>query len=32
VVDTTDVYVDRNGLIHATDMNAGLTIMEMGAP
>ncbi|MHA1547722.1 MAG: LVIVD repeat-containing protein [Alphaproteobacteria bacterium] len=29
VVDTTDVYVDRNGLIYTTDMNAGLYIMEM---
>jgi len=29
VLDTTDVYVDRNGLIYTTDMNAGLTIMEM---
>jgi hypothetical protein len=29
VVDTTDVYVDRQGLIYTTDMNAGLYIMEM---
>ena len=29
VVDTTDVYVDRNGLVYTTDMNAGLTIMEL---
>ena len=29
VVDTTDVYVDRNGLVYTTDMNAGLTIMEV---
>jgi len=29
VLDTTDVYVDRNGLIYTTDMNAGLTIMEL---
>ena len=29
VVDTTDVYVDKQGLIYTTDMNAGLTIMEM---
>jgi len=29
VVDTTDIYVDRQGLIYTTDMNAGLTIMEM---
>lgn len=29
VVDVTDVYVDREGLIYTTDMNAGLTIMEM---
>ncbi len=29
VVDTTDVYVDRQGLIYTTDMNAGLFIMEM---
>lgn len=29
VVDTTDVYVDKNGLIYTTDMNAGLYIMEM---
>lgn len=29
VVDTTDVYVDKQGLIYTTDMNAGLYIMEM---
>lgn len=29
VVDTTDVYVDKAGLIYTTDMNAGLTIMEL---
>lgn len=29
VVDTTDAYVDRNGLIYTTDMHAGLHIMEM---
>lgn len=29
VVDTTDIYVDRNGLVYTTDMNAGLTIMEV---
>lgn len=29
VVDTTDVYVDRQGLVYVTDMNAGLYIMEM---
>ncbi len=29
VVDTTDVYVDKEGLIYTTDMNAGLYIMEM---
>ena len=29
VVDTTDVYVDRNGLIYITDMNAGLYVVEM---
>ena len=29
VVDTTDVYVDRNGIVYTTDMNAGLTIMEV---
>ena len=29
VVDTTDVYVDKQGLIYTTDMNAGLFIMEM---
>ncbi len=29
VVDTTDVYVDKQGLIYTTDMNAGLYIIEM---
>ncbi len=29
VVDTTDVFVDVNGLIYCTDSNAGLYIMEM---
>jgi len=29
VVDTTDVYADRDGLLYATDMNAGLYIIEM---
>ncbi|MCL4186574.1 MAG: hypothetical protein KJZ85_03120 [Rhodobacteraceae bacterium] len=29
VVDTTDVYVDRDGLCYCTDMNAGLTIVEL---
>jgi hypothetical protein len=29
VVDTTDVYVDKSGLLYTTDMNAGLTIIEM---
>lgn len=29
VVDTTDVYVDRDGLIYITDMNAGLHVLEM---
>lgn len=29
VVDTTDVFVDKRGLIYTTDMNAGLYIMEM---
>ncbi|HVY18662.1 MAG TPA: hypothetical protein VHA70_01110 [Bauldia sp.] len=29
VVDTTDVFVDREGLIYCTDMNGGLYILEM---
>ena len=29
VVDTTDVYVDKRGLVYTTDMNAGFTVMEM---
>ncbi len=29
VVDTTDVFVDENGLIYITDSNAGLYILEM---
>lgn len=29
VVDTTDVFVDEDGLIYCTDSNAGLYIMEM---
>ena len=29
VGDTTDVFVDENGLIYCTDSNAGLYIMEM---
>lgn len=29
VVDTTDVYADKNGLLYTTDMNAGLHIIEM---
>lgn len=28
VIDTTDVFVDEQGLIYCTDMNAGLYIME----
>lgn len=32
VVDTTDIFVDRNGLIYITDMNAGLYILEMDKP
>lgn len=29
VVDTTDVFVDENGIIYCTDSNAGLYIMEL---
>ncbi len=29
VVDSTDVFVDKNGLIYVTDWNGGLTIMEL---
>ncbi len=29
VIDTVDVFVDKQGLVYATDMNAGLYIMEM---
>lgn len=29
VIDTTDVYVDKNGIIYITDMNAGLYVLEM---
>jgi hypothetical protein len=29
IVDTTDVFVDENGLIYITDFNAGLYILEM---
>ena len=29
VIDTTDVFVDEQGLIYCTDSNAGLYIMEM---
>ena len=29
VIDTVDVFVDKQGLIYATDLNAGLYIMEM---
>ncbi len=29
VVDTTDVYADRSGLLYTTDMNAGMHIIEM---
>ena len=28
VVQSTDVYVDRNGIVYCTDYNAGLYIME----
>ena len=28
VVQSTDVYVDRNGIAYCTDYNAGLYIME----
>ncbi|MGH7050857.1 MAG: LVIVD repeat-containing protein, partial [Acetobacteraceae bacterium] len=28
VIQTADVFVDRNGIAYATDYNAGLTIME----
>ena len=28
VVQSTDVFVDRNGIVYCTDYNAGLTIME----
>ena len=29
VIDTVDVFVDKQGLAYATDMNAGLYIMEL---
>ena len=29
VLDTTDIFVDKNGLVYITDMNAGLYILEM---
>ncbi|MGH8662628.1 MAG: LVIVD repeat-containing protein, partial [Burkholderiales bacterium] len=30
VIQTADVFVDRNGLIYITDYNAGLYIVELG--
>jgi hypothetical protein len=32
VIDTTDVFVDRDGLIYCTDSNAGLYILELEQP
>lgn len=29
-IDTTDVYVTREGLVFITDFNAGLHILELG--
>jgi hypothetical protein len=29
VIDTVDVFVDKQGLVYATDLNAGLYILEM---
>ncbi len=29
VIDTVDVFVDKQGLVYATDFSAGLYIMEM---
>jgi hypothetical protein len=31
VIQSADVFVDRNGLIYSTDYNAGLFILEYGA-
>jgi hypothetical protein len=28
VMQSVDVFVDRNGIVYSTDMNAGLYIME----
>jgi hypothetical protein len=28
VIQSTDVFVDRNGIVYCTDCNAGLYIME----
>jgi hypothetical protein len=30
VIQSADVFVDRQGLIYSTDYNAGLTVMEYG--